>query len=162
MKRGGGGGAVVAAGGLVDVEAQRDGERVVLRAGEVQQRAEEVVPGPDEREDRAGDQGGFDQRQDDRPEDPDVSGPVDAGGFVHVAGHLPDELDEQEHEERFGGEELRQDQRDERVDQAEIVEQDVLRDDQHVERQQQGADHRGEQDPEALELDPGERVRGQG
>ena len=75
---------------------------------------------------------------------------------------LAHELHQQEHEERLGGEELRSSSGDERVDQAELVEQDVLRDDHHVERQQQRADHRGEQDAEARELDPGERVRGQG
>ena len=46
---------------------------------------------------------------------------VDPGGLVQLAGDAADELDHQEHEERVGGQELGQDQRDERVHPASLL-----------------------------------------
>ena len=79
------------------------------------------------------------QRQDHPPEDAATAAAVDPGGLVQLARDAADELHHQEHEERVGGQELRHDQRQERVRSSPGAEQDVLRHDHHVDRQHHGA-----------------------
>ena len=74
---------------------------------EVDQRDEEVAPGPDEGEDRRGGKRRAHQREHHPAEDPPVPAAVDPSGLVQFAGDAADELDHQEDEEGVGGQELR-------------------------------------------------------
>ena len=87
--------------------AQGHGNSEHVRVRQVDQGAEEVVPGPDEREDGGGGQGRHHQGQDDAQEDAGVAGAVDPCGLVQFLGNTADELDHQEDEERVGGQQLR-------------------------------------------------------
>src|SRR6185436_5471658 len=68
---------------------------------------------------------------------------------------------DEEDEEGIGGQQLGQDQRPERVDEAEPLENRVLRDQDNVNRQHDGADHEGEKHTAQPEAQPGEGVGGQ-
>src|SRR3569833_3137488 len=56
-------------------------QSVLIRIVDVEQRPEEVDPGPDELKERTADQGRDGQRQNDLPEDTKLTGPVDTGGL---------------------------------------------------------------------------------
>ena len=101
--------------GRVDEAAQAELHRVVAHVVEIDQRAEEIVPGPDEGEDRGRRQRRQRQRQDDLPVDAPRAAAVDHRGLVELARDGAEELHQQEDEERVGGEEFRHDQRQEGV-----------------------------------------------
>src|SRR5690606_21842454 len=73
----------------IEEVAQGQGNREVLVRGEVDQLREEVVPGPNEGENRGGRQGGNHQREDDAAIDAEVAGAVDAGSLVQLARQRP-------------------------------------------------------------------------
>src|SRR5690606_4308159 len=94
-------------------QRQRHGE-VAGRVDEDHLR-EEVVPAPDEGEDRGGDQRRLHQRQDDAQVDLDVAAPVDPGGVVQFGRDAPDELHHQKDEEGVYRQEVRHGERQEGV-----------------------------------------------
>ena len=108
--------------------------------GQVDELAEEVVPGPDEGEDRRRSRapGTMSGRMICRKMR-GCPAAVDARGLVEFARDAADELHHEEDEERVGREQLRHDERQERVDPAELREQHVLRHDDHVDRQHDAA-----------------------
>ncbi len=78
-----------------------------------------------------------------------MSGAVDAGCFVEFGREAAHELDHEEDEERIRGKELADQQRHVGIHQAKLLEHDVLRNDHHVERQEQGGDHHAEEQASA-------------
>jgi hypothetical protein len=94
----------------------------------------------------------------DAPVDAPRTRPVDDRGLVEFARDAAEELVEQEDEEGVRGQELRDDQRQDRVDPVEVEEEHVLRDQGHVVGQHERAQHQRE--PEALEreLQPREGI----
>ena len=120
------------------------------------ERPQEVVPGPDEHEDRDGGQDGPGQRQDDLGEDPQAAGTVHHGGFLEFAGNLVEELLEHEHHGRV--DDLRQDDGPRGIDQVQRQHLVEERDDEDRRRNDdRGNDHR-HQHLLALEVDPGQGV----
>lgn len=101
------------------------------------------------------------QRQHDRPVDAQMPAAVDAGGLVQLARQVAHELDHEEDEERLRGQVLAEQQRHIGVDELRLLEHHVLRDEQYVIRQQEGADHQREEDVAVGEADPGEGVGGE-
>ena len=83
----------------------RDG--VLLVARDVDERAQEVVPVQDEREQADGDQDRPDERSEDLEEDPDVAGAVDDRRLVEVPRDGHQELPAEEDVERAAAEERR-------------------------------------------------------
>ncbi len=71
---------------------QADGGRVLVELAQVDQRVDEVVPGPHEGEDRERREGRFRQRQVDVPVDLPRVGAVDAGRLGELARHGQEEL----------------------------------------------------------------------
>lgn len=98
------------------------------------------------------------QRHHDRPVDAQVPAAVQPRGLVEFLGQPAHELDHEEDEERVGGEVLADQQRSEGVDQLQLLEHHVLRNDQYVVREQQRPDHDGEHRVAPGEPDLGEGV----
>ena len=80
--------------GLVALEAQ--GQRELFGAVDVDERAEEVVPGGHEDEEGDDGEGGAGEGEDDAPEDAQFGAAVDAGGFGEFFGDGHEELAEEE------------------------------------------------------------------
>src|SRR5436190_17786592 len=108
---------------------QPDRKRQPVLGMEHQRGPQEVVPGRDEGEDGDRRQRRTDERQHDRPPDPPLPRPVDAGRVDEVPGHTPEGLAQQEDVE--GTDQVGQDQRRQRVV---VVE--------HVDRQHEARDVR--------------------
>src|SRR3954447_3052402 len=83
-------GTPVAATGGVQERPQRDRDGVRLRRGQIDQRGEEVAPGPDEGEDRRGGQGRDHQRDHHPGEDLPVITAVDPRRLIQLPGNAPD------------------------------------------------------------------------
>src|SRR5690606_36864246 len=66
---------------------QPDGERVETVVSQIDERVEEIGPGPDEDEQRSRRQGGARQWQDDAREDLPFAGAIYARGVADVAGY---------------------------------------------------------------------------
>src|SRR5581483_11845092 len=81
-------------------EAQADRQGEMLRAVEIDQRSQKVVPVADEGEDRDGHEDRFAERQQNVPVDSEGGAAVYPGGFVQFARQGQIELAEQEDEER--------------------------------------------------------------
>src|SRR6478609_2435888 len=96
--------------GVLALGEQRKGDREgvgVLGLGD-DERPEEVVPAGEERQDAQRRECGTAERQDDAPEDPQLSGPVDPSRVEQVPWQALDVLPHQEHAER--GHQERQEQ----------------------------------------------------
>src|SRR5690554_5034760 len=91
--------AIVAFPGTVGEGAQTQHDGVGLHFAEIDQRAEEVVPGPDEGEDGSGGQHWHGKRNDDLPVDAPGRAAVHLGGLVELLGQATEELHHQEDEE---------------------------------------------------------------
>ena len=137
---------------------ERDRQRIELRVPEVDQRAEEVAPLLDEGEQRDRDEGRPRQRDDDPPAGSQLARAVDPGGVRQLIRDGPEELAQQEDEERIA-QERRDQQGQVGPDPAELAERHVQRDERDLGRQH----HRREQDQEddvaSGPSDPGEPVR---
>ncbi len=140
---------------------QAELEGVGAHVVQVDQRREEIVPRPDEREDRGGRQHRHRQRQHDLPVDPPRPAAVHHRGLVEFARDAAEELHHQEDEERVRRQELRHDQRQDGVDPAEVQEQHVLGNQRDVVGQHERAQHQREPEVPALEVQPREGVGGQ-
>ena len=81
-------------------ERQPDGRRVLVEVPEVDERVEQVVPGPHEREDRQRRERRLGERQVDPAEDLPRVGAVDPGGVGELARDGQEELAQQERPER--------------------------------------------------------------
>ncbi|KMS93475.1 hypothetical protein BVRB_031100, partial [Beta vulgaris subsp. vulgaris] len=147
--------AIVAFAGRVGEGAQAEHDRVGLHFAEIDQRAKEVVPGPDEGEDGGGRQHGHRKRNDDLPVDAPGRAAIHLRRLIELLGQAAEELHHQEDEEAVGGEELRHHQRQEGIDPAELAEQHILRDQRHLVGQHERHQHHGEPEVLELEVQPG-------
>ena len=126
---------------------------------EHQRGPQEVVPGRDEGEDGDRRQRRTDERQHDRPPDPPLPRPVDAGRVDEVPGHTPEGLAQQEDVE--GTDEVGQDQRRQRVVVVEHVDrQHEARDVRQLGGHDQGGKERVEDRVTTKEAHLRERIRG--
>lgn len=131
----------------VQEQLQREGYREFLRAVQIDERIDEVIPSPVKRENRAGDQGRSDERQDHPVEHAVFAAAVDFRRFVQLARNGADKLHDQKDEKRRA-EEMRDDERLEGREPAELGEHDVLRYEDNVLGQHHRGHHGGE--PELL------------
>ena len=141
-----------------DEAAKPELHGVLADVVEIDQRPEEVVPGPDEGEDRSRRKSRHGERQDDAPIDAPGPCPVDDRRLVELARDAAEELVEEEDEEGVDSHKLRHDEGKEGVDPIEVEEEDVLRDQRDVVRQHQRAEHHREPEILQRELKPREGI----
>ena len=146
---------VVAVG--VQIEVERQGDGVILRAGHKNQRLEEVLPDPVEGKDGGRDDGGLDDGDHDLEQDARLGAAVQHGGLVQVAGDAPHVLSNEEDEEPVA-EHPGQRHRDQRVRQAQVLQDDILGHYHHLGGDHHGHDHAAEPEAGTFEFEPGERV----
>jgi hypothetical protein len=89
---------------VVDELLEAVSEGVLAGIAEVEEGAEEVVPGSEESEESAGGEGRFAERDDEAAEDDPLISTVDFCGFGHFVGKSFEELAEKEDVERGGAE----------------------------------------------------------
>ena len=146
---------VVAVGVKVEVQRQRDG--IVFRAGDKDQRLEEVLPDPVEGEDAGRDDGRLDDGEHDLEEDPRLGAAVQHGGLVQVAGDTTHVLGDEEDEEAVA-EHPGQHHGKQGIRQAQVLQDDVLRHHHHLGGDHHGHNHAAKPEVRTLESEPGERV----
>src|SRR4051794_35307378 len=143
---------------LAQLGEDRDGVR--LDVATERQGDDQVVPRPQELEDRQRGDGGQAERQDQPQEDPHLRGAVDPRGFEDVARYAGEEVAQQEDRERHPERHVEQDQAEHGVEQARVVVEREDRDQRHLDRHDEEADDDDEQHVAARELQPCERVAG--
>ncbi len=145
---------------VADVVGQGHRQRLQVRVLRHQERPQELVPRPDEREQRRGEQGRTRQGQRDRPQDPQLARAVEARRREQLLGQRQEELPEDEDRGRVDRE--RHDHPEVGVRQPVAAhDHHVDRDDQQLERHDLHQQHRREQRALAAEVQPRQRVAGQ-
>lgn len=143
---------------LVDEHAQREPNGIFFDRAQIQHLPEEIVPAPDEGEDRYRDESGPQQREDDPHENAVHRRPVHFRRLVQIPRDAPDELHEQEDEERSPSEKMRQNERNVAVHEPERIVENILRHDRHLPRQHHRQQQNREPEAAQLERDAGEAV----
>src|SRR5215208_6406809 len=144
---------------LAAEEVYGQGHRIVVDAVQEDQRPEEVVPLEQEREDAEGGQGRPYEREYDPPVDRPAVGAVHDRRLLQVHGEALDELPEQEDAEGIE-QSVGDDEREERVDQAEVLDDYVEGDDRDLLRDHQGGQKQDKERMPEREFYPGEGVGG--
>ena len=138
----------------------RHGDRLGLAPED--QRDQEVVPRPEELKDGQRGDGGQAEGQDQAQEDADLRGAVDAGGLEQVLGDAYEEVAEQEDGERQAEGGVEEDQGENRVVDPERLVEPEHRDERHLQRHDEERDHDHEEPVSPGEIEPRERVAGEG
>ena len=138
----------------------RPGHRVLRGVLDEHEGHQQVVPDPQELEDPVRGDGRHREGHDDRPEDPDLPGTVDAGRLDEVTRQRDEEVAQQEDPERQRERGMDQPDRAEAGGQAERPEQGQERDERDLDRHEQQRDHEQEQRVAEREAQPRERVGG--
>ena len=147
----------VAGAALEELEAE--GERELVLVGQVDQRADEVIPHRQAVEQGDDREGRLAQRQDDPPEAAPARAAVEHGGLFQLLGNAEEELPQQEDVER-AAEPRRHPQRLERADPAEVFEEHVRRHHDDGEGDHHGGQAEREHRVAAAEANAGEAVGG--
>src|SRR5581483_2705483 len=141
---------------LPQLGEDRDGHR--LRVPRQGQRDEQVVPRPEELEDRERRDRRQAEREDQTQEDPRFRRAVDARRFEDVLRNADEEVPEQEDRERQRERGVEEDERDHRVEDPQVVEERKDRDQRHLKRYNEQPEDDNEEPVAAGEVDPRERV----
>ena len=102
------------------------------------------------------------EREDQPEEDPELGGAVDAGGLEQVARDPDEEVPQQEDRERQPERGVEEHEAEDRVEQPEVVVEREDRDQRHLDRDDEQRDDDQEEPVAARELEPRERVCGEG
>ena len=141
---------------LAHLREDRDRDR--LRVAREGQRDEEVVPDPQELEDRERRDCGEPERNDHAEEDPELRRTVDARRLEQVAGDPDEEVPQQEDRKRQPEGRVEEDEPWDRVEKPERVVEREDRDERHLDRNDEERDDHDEQPVAPRELEPRERV----
>ena len=145
-----------------DVQQARRHDCDILVRAEERLSHEQVVPDPQELEDREGREGRRRQRQDEPGERLEVRGAVDVGGLEDVLRELAHVVVQQVGGQRESEACMRQPDGQERAVQVDRQVRPQDRDQRDLERHDEQGHDRDEQDPPAREVHPGEPVGGEG
>src|SRR5262245_32689309 len=150
----------------LDVRAElgqlvEDRNRDRLRVAGERERDDEVVPRPQELEDRERRDGREPEREDEAEEDPKLGGAVDARGLEDVLGYPDEEVPEQEDREREPEGRVEEDEAQNRVVDPERVVEGEDRDQRHLQRDHEERDDEDEEPVAPGELEPREGVGGE-
>src|SRR5581483_3935778 len=125
------------------------------------ERDEQVVPRPEELEDRERGDRGQPEREDQPEEDAQLGRAVDPRGLEDVLRDHDEEVPEQEDRERQAERGVEEDQAEDGVEDPERVVEREDRDQRDLQRDDEQADHPDEEPVAARKLEPGERVAGE-
>ena len=142
---------------LAHLGEDRDRDR--LRVAREGQRHEQVVPHPEELEDRERRDRREPERNDHAEEDPELRRTVDARRLEQVARDPDEEVPQQEDRERQPEGRVEEDEPWDRVEEPERVVEREDRDQRHLDRNDEERDDEEEQPVAPRELEPRERVR---
>src|SRR4051794_9748487 len=118
-------------------QLREDGHRYRLRVARERQRDDQVVPRPQELEDRERRDRRQAERQHQLEEDPELRRAVDARRLEYVLGYAYEEVAQQEDPERQPERDMEQNEAEDRVEQAGAVVEREDRDQRHLQRHDQ-------------------------
>ena len=144
---------------LPHLREDRDGDR--LRVAPEGQRHEQVVPDPEELEDRERGDRGQPERQDQPEEDPELGRAVDPRRLEQVLGYPDEEVPEQEDREGQPERRVEEDEPEHGVEEPEVVVEGKDRDQRHLDRHDEERDDAEEEPVAPRKLEPGEGVTGE-
>ena len=122
---------------------------------------EQVVPGPQELEDRERRDGRQADRQHDPAEHAELAGAVHAGRLQQLGGDAHEEVPQQEDAERQPERDVEEHHAEDLAEDPEIAVELGHRDQRHLDRHHEQRDHAHEDPVAPAEVDPGERVCGE-